>query len=78
MKCNLCQGQGYHEKGCSMKEIKDNYISENLELKLTAERFPGEPLLDTSITGQIQCCITWKDKEDFTEALEAVIERFRI
>lgn len=44
-----------------------------------AERFPGSPLLDTSVEIKVApFSITWKDKEKLTKELAEVIGRYLI
>lgn len=47
--------------------------------KFTAERYPGTPLLDTSVEIEVApFSITWKDKEKFTKELAELIGRYLI
>lgn len=52
-----------------------------VELEFLSEHYPGDPLpLDTTVNiaeGTL-CAITWADRDKFAEALQAVIDQFKI
>ena len=76
---NCCNGDGYHEAGCSHKYSTVNISDGIIRAQCTAERFPGSDLLDTTVELEIDpFSITWKDREKLLDEISAVIARYRI
>lgn len=77
-KCSLCGGEGYHNAGCSLKYATDNLKYDGIEMFCTAERFQGEPLLDTNIELKIEFCTTWEQRRNLLNELNDVIKKYKI
>lgn len=61
------------------KFVRSTLMEGNVTGYFEAEKYDGDPLLDTACTIKIEdFSITWKDAGKMMEELSAVIEKYRI
>ena len=58
---------------------QDSFIG-NAKIVFTGEQFTGLPILNTevSIGEETLCCISWPQREEFIDKLNAIISEYRI